>query len=58
MKRIVGEDGVRPHWVELKKEEDAEAYERQMRHIHNTLIVGSIGFAGCKHQGIRRPVCR
>ena len=47
MKRIVGEDGVRPHWVELKKEEDAEAYERQMRHIHNTLIVGGVGFAGC-----------
>ena len=49
MKRIVSEDGG-PHWVELKKEEDAEAYERQMRYIHNTLIVGGVGFAGCNDE--------
>lgn len=33
-------------FVKLDKEKDPKLYEQQIRHIHNTIIVGGTGFAG------------
>ena len=33
-------------YVEIKREDDELEYDKQMRYIHNTMIVGGIGFAG------------
>lgn len=46
LKPVKNENGTTQCYVELKKEENPHEYEQQMRYIHNTLIVGGVGFAG------------
>lgn len=46
MRQIQSSDGNNSRYVKLTKEDDAIEYERQMRYIHNVLIVGGTGFAG------------
>ena len=45
-----GTIGRRPVYVELQKADDEAEYNQQMRHIHNTLIIGGVGFAGCNRE--------
>lgn len=42
----VADDNGALKYEKLKKEDDELLYESQMKNIHNTLIVGGVGFAG------------
>lgn len=38
--------GGKSKYIELKKQDDEEDFNKQLRYIHNTMIVGGVGFAG------------
>lgn len=49
-KRFVDKIGGITRSKSFSREEDEEEYDLQMQYIHNVLIVGGVGFAGCNHK--------
>ncbi len=50
LKKVENTDEQFPKYVELKREENEYDYEKQMRYIYNTIIVGGVGFAGYNNE--------
>lgn len=46
IKKVMHEVTSNYHYEDINKDDSLIEYERQMRHIHNMMIVGGIGFAG------------